>query len=220
MSLSRFWFALLCAAALAACGGPTDAEPPDTVSPAPQADPCAPNGHIHRDSTGDWCHCDRGHLASASGLACERDPSYVPREGFDFGDNGEHACWHVTHGPYATVSASVERSPRVDAFHTHYTVKLRPEAGQYVGTFQFKAYATGDFVAYLSDASIPFAFVESARGVVPPAASAPIPASLRDGVCQGGLVHMVGYELTDKVLYTVTLGPTSLSELGLVIEHL
>ncbi len=209
-----------CVTALAACGEATEPAPaPVEPQPQEQADPCAPHGHIHREPTGDWCHCDRGYLASEQSLACQADPSYVPRDGFDFGDNGEHACWHVTHGPFATVSASVDRQPRVDAFHTHYTLKLRAEGGQYVGTFQFKAYATGDFIAYLSDASVPFTVREATR-VVEPVATAPIPPALRDGVCQGELVHMVGYELTDKVQYSVTLGPTALSEVGLVIEHL
>ena len=209
-----------CVTVLAACGEATEPEPtPEEPQPQEQTDPCAPHGHIHREPTGDWCHCDRGHLASEQGLSCQVDPNYVPRDGFDFGDNGEHACWHVTNGPFATVSASVDRQPRVDAFHTHYTLKLRPEGGQYVGTFQFKAYATGDFIAYLSDASLPFTVREATR-VVEPVATAPIPPALRDGVCAGGLVHMVGYELTDKVQYTVTLGPTALPEVGLVIEHL
>jgi len=218
--MSPFRYVLLfCGGALAACGGPTESEPIETPAEQ-QGDPCAPNGHIHREPTGDWCHCDRGYLASESGLACEQDPDYVPHEGFDFGDNGEHACWHVAHGPYATVTASEDRQPRVDAFHTHYTVKLRPEGNQYVGTFQFKAYATGNFIAYLSDASVPLTVHEVGKGVVPVADTAPIPPDIRDGVCAGGLVHMVGYELTDKVPYTVTLGPTSLSQLALVIEHL
>ncbi len=207
-----------CVALLVACGEAIEPEP-TPAEPQEQSDPCAPGGHIHREPTGDWCHCDRGYLASEQRLACQADPNYIPRDGFDFGDNGEHACWHVTHGPFATVSASLDRQPRVDAFHTHYTLKLRPEGSQYVGTFQFKAYATGDFIAYLSDASIPFTVREGTR-VVEPLATAPIPPALRDGVCAGELVHMVGYELTDKVPYTVTLGPTPLSEAGLVIEHL
>ncbi|PTL80660.1 hypothetical protein [Vitiosangium sp. GDMCC 1.1324] len=201
--------------ALAACGPPPEPEPePSGDPPQEQGDPCAPHGHIHREPTGDWCHCDRGYLAAEQGLSCQQDPNYVPREGFDFGDNGKHACWHVTNGPFATVSASVDRQPRVDAFHTHYTVKLRPEGGQYVGTFNFKGYATGDFVVYLSDASVPVSLREGAR-LVEPVATAPVPPE----VCTG-LVHMVGYELTDKVQYTVSFGPTSLPELGLVIEHL
>ena len=80
-----------CAMALAACGGdaPAPIEPPPTEQPAPSSDPCAPNGHIHREPTGDWCHCDRGHMASEQGLSCLPDPGYVPRDGFDFGDNGQ-----------------------------------------------------------------------------------------------------------------------------------
>lgn len=218
--LRRFLVLAACAAVFAACGRPPEPDPePSSEQPQEQVDPCAPNGHIHRESTGDWCHCDRGHMASEQGLSCLPDPDYVPRDGFDFGDNGEHACWHVGNGPFALVTASVDRQPRVDSFHTYYTVKLRPEGGQYVGTFSFKAYATGDFIAYLSDASVPMAVREGTK-VLEVAATSPIPEALRDGVCQGGLVHMVGYELTDKVQYTVTFGPTPLPELGLVIEHL
>ncbi|QRO00260.1 hypothetical protein JRI60_15155 [Archangium violaceum] len=217
-STQRFLARAVCAVALAACGQPPG---PETEPPQPQGqtDPCAPHGHIHREPTGDWCHCDRGYLAAAQGLSCQQDPNYVPRDGFDFGDNGQHACWHVTNGPFALVTAALDRQPRVDAFHTYYTVKLRPENGQYVGTFNFKGYATGDFVLYLSDASVPVA-VREGTSVLQPVATAPIPQDIRDGVCQGGLVGMVGYELTDKVQYTVTFGPTPLPELGLVIEHL
>ena len=66
--------------------------------------------------------------------------------------------------------------------------------------------------------SLPLAFHEGSR-LVTPAATQAIPAALRDGVCERELVHMVGYELTDKVQYTVTLGPTDVSEVSLVIEH-
>jgi len=205
---------LATAAAGLACGQPPAPEPEAPGEQQQQTDPCAPRGHIHREPTGDWCHCDRGSLAAEQGLSCQQDPNYVPRTGFDFGDNGKHACWHVTNGPFGTVTASLERQPRVDAFHTYYTVKLRPEGGQYVGTFNFKGYATGDFVVYLSDARVPVSVHEAGR-LVEPLATAPIPSD----VCTG-LVHMVGYELTNQVQYTVTFGPTSRAEVGLVIEHL
>ncbi len=201
----------VCAGTLAACGG--DEPPPE--EPPQVTDPCAPNGHIHREPTGDWCHCNKGYRAAAQGLACETDPDYVPGEGFSFGDNGEHACWHVSHGPYVTVTASTTRLPRVDDFHTYYTVKLRPENGRYVGTFSYKAFATGNFVVYLGSPDMPVTLVETATGTpVPPAGTRPT-----DDHCEG-LKHMVGYELTDRVQYTLTLGPTALPEVGLVIEHL
>ncbi len=205
-----------CVLVLAACGGddprPTPEPPP---ADAGSSDPCAPNGHIHREPTGDWCHCNRGYRATAEGLACEPDPDYVPSEGFSFGDNGEHACWHVSNGPYVTVTASTARLPRVDDFHTYYTVKLRQEGGQYVGTFSYKAFATGNFVLYLSTPDVPVTLVETAI----PAPVTPAGTRATDDHCDG-LRHMVGYELTDRVQYTLTLGPTSLPELGLVIEHL
>ncbi|MBN8230803.1 hypothetical protein JYK02_25130 [Corallococcus macrosporus] len=198
-------------AALTACGG--DDPPAPDGTPQEQGDPCAPHGHIHREPDGDWCHCDRGYLASEQSLSCVTDPDYVPREGFDFGDNGEHACFHVTNGPFATVTASPERQPRVDDFHTHYTVKLRPENGQSVGTFSFKAWASGDFVLYLSTPDVAVTVKEGERVV------APVATQATGAFCEG-LKHMVGYELTDKVQYTVTFGPTARTELGLVIEHL
>ncbi|MFP2907620.1 hypothetical protein ACLESD_21730 [Pyxidicoccus sp. 3LFB2] len=204
-----------CAMALTACGGdeplPIVEPPPD---PAP-SDPCEPHGHVHREPTGDWCHCNKGYRATAEGLACEADPDYVPSAGFSFGDNGEHACWHVTNGPYVTVTASTSRLPRVDDFHTYYTVKLRQEGGQYVGTFSYKAFATGNFVVYLGTPDVPITLVETAiqKPVTPAGTRA------TDDHCDG-LKHMVGYELTDRVQYTLTLGPTPLPELGMVIEHL
>lgn len=198
-------------AALTACGGDAPPGPDDT--PQEQGDPCAPHGHIHREPDGDWCHCDRGYLATEQDLSCVTDPDYVPREGFDFGDNGEHACFHVANGPFATVTASPERQPRVDDFHTHYTVQLRPENGQSVGTFNFKAWASGDFVLYLSTPDVAVTVKEGERVVEPVATQATGP------FCDG-LKQMVGYELTDKVQYTVTFGPTERTGLGLVIEHL
>ncbi|NTX11296.1 hypothetical protein HUA74_07835 [Myxococcus sp. CA051A] len=202
-----------CAVAASACGG---GETPPSVEPEPHAeDPCAPNGHIHREAEGDWCHCNKGHVAAPQGLACEVDPDYVPSEGFDFGDDGEHACWHVAHGPYVTVTATTSRNPRVDDFHTHYTVKLREENGQYTGTFSYKAFASGDFVVYLSTPDVPVSLVETAiQTQLTPA------GTKSTGDFCSGLRHMVGYELTDRVQYTLTLGPTSLPEVGMVIEHL
>ncbi|NNB88365.1 hypothetical protein HJC10_31170 [Corallococcus exiguus] len=199
-------------AVLTACGG-DDASPGPDDTPQEQGDPCAPNGHIHREPEGDWCHCNRGYLASEEGLSCVADPDYVPRTDFDFGDNGEHACWHVTNGPFATVTASPERQPRVDDFHTHYTVQLRPENGQSVGTFSFKAWASGDFILYLSTPDVAVTVKEGERVVEPMGTQA------TGGFCDG-LKQMVGYELTDKVQYTVTFGPTANTGLGLVIEHL
>lgn len=206
-----------CAMALAACGGddPAPIEPPQPEDPAQSSDPCAPNGHVHREPTGDWCHCNKGYRATEEGLACETDPGYVPSEGFSFGDNGEHACWHVTNGPFVTVTASTSRLPRVDDFHTYYTVKLRQEGGQYVGTFSYKAFATGNFVIYLGTPDVPVTLVETAvQTTLTPAGT-----RATDNHCDG-LKHMVGYELTDRVQYTLTLGPTPLPELGMVIEHL
>jgi hypothetical protein len=199
-----------CGAALVACGEP---EPPPEEPPPPQQleDPCAPHGHIHREPTGDWCHCDRGHLAAPERLACLVDPNYIPRDGFDFGDEGAHACWHVDNGPYGTVTASPDRTPRVDAFHTLYTVNLRQVGEQYTGTFLFKAFATGDFVVYQSQ-QVPLT-VHEGEQLVPIAAEKPTTAC-------SGLQHMIGLELTNKVTYTFTLGPTSLPQLKMVTEFL
>lgn len=199
-----------CGAALVACGEPLPpAEEP--TPPQQQEDPCAPYGHIHREPTGDWCHCDRGYKAAEAGLACEVDPNYKPRDGFDFGDGGVHACWHVDNGPYGTVTASESREPRVDTFHTLYTVNLRPVGNEYTGRFQFKAFATGAFVVYLSH-PVSLTVHEGERPV-------PIVAEKPTTAC-AGLQHMVGLELTDKVTYTFTLGPTSLPQLRMVTEYL
>ncbi|MCK8500769.1 hypothetical protein [Myxococcus fulvus] len=206
--------ALLATLALAAsaCGGD---DPPPEPEPEPSGDPCEPHGHIHREPEGDWCHCNKGYLAAQDGLSCVVDPNYIPSEGFDFGDDGEHACWHVESGPFVTVTASTTRDPRVDDFHTYYTVKLREVDGQYTGTFSYKAFASGNFVVYLSTPDVPVTLVETAvQKTVTPAGTRPT------GDFCSGLKHMVGYELTDRIQYTLTLGPTSLTELGMVIEHL
>ncbi|HEX8699557.1 MAG TPA: hypothetical protein VF815_12015 [Myxococcaceae bacterium] len=197
-------------AALVACGEPAPL-PEEPTPPQQQTDPCAPNGHIHREPTGDWCHCDRGYMAAAEGLACQVDPHYKPRDDFDFGDEGEHACWHVDNGPYATVTASADRLPRVDAFHTLYTVNLLPVDGVHSGTFQFKAFATGDFIVYMNQ-KVHLTVREGERVI-------PIVAEQSSEAC-AGIQHMVGLELTDKVTYTFTLGPTPLPQLRMVTEFL
>jgi hypothetical protein len=205
----------LCAGVLAACGGEEPPVLPPPEEPVQTGDPCAPNGHIHREPTGDWCHCNKGYRAAARGLSCETDPDYVPSQGFSFGDNGEHACWHVSNGPFVTVTASTSRLPRVDDFHTYYTVNLRQENGQYVGTFSYKAFATGNFVIYLGSPEVPVTLVETAvQATVTPAGT-----RATDNHCDA-LKHMVGYELTDRVQYTLTIGPTALPQVGMVIEHL
>lgn len=207
----RLFLLAVCGLLLVACGD-SESSPEPTPEPQPPADPCAPHGHIHREAEGDWCHCDRGYLAPEGQLACVVDPSYVPpKEGeFDFQDEGAHACWHVDNGPYATVTASESRSPRVDAFHTLYTVNLRPVDGGYTGSFQFKAFGTGDFILYLSE-HVPLTVSE---GTLP----VKILAEKHASVC-AGLPHMVGLELTEGVVYTFTLGPTSLSQLRMVTEY-
>ncbi|XXF78764.1 hypothetical protein P2318_03115 [Myxococcaceae bacterium GXIMD 01537] len=198
--------------ALAACGDTAAVDPPGGEQPP--ADPCAPHGHIHREAEGDWCHCNRGYLAASTGLACEPDPNYTPGQGFSFGDNGAHACWHVSNGPFGAATASTAPPPPVDAFHTYYTLTLRPEGSQYTGTFSYRAFATGNFVVYLTH-DVPVRLNEGAL-LVEPRATAPVSAPS----CQGDLKHMVGYELTDRVAYTLTIGPASVPQVGLVVEHL
>ncbi|ADO68820.1 hypothetical protein [Stigmatella aurantiaca] len=205
-------FLAACGAVLVACGDSEPAGEPPPEDPQEQEDPCAPHGHIHREAEGDWCHCDRGYLAPEEQLVCVVDPHHVPREEgeFDFGDDGEHACWHVANGPYASVTASESRMPRVDAFHTLYTVNLRQTAEGSTGTFQFKAFGTGDFIVYLSE-HVPLTVHE---GTIPVA----VIAEKHTTVCTG-LQHMAGLELTEGVTYTFTLGPTSLAQLRMVTEY-
>jgi hypothetical protein len=209
---------LLAALSLAACSAPPvddlpDGGAPDAGDGGALADPCAPHGHIHREATGDWCHCDRGHLAAQTGLSCVPDPDYVPRDGgFDFGDDGEHACFHVAYGPYATVTSSAAAPPRVDAFHTHYTATLEPVDGGYGGRFSYRAFATGPHVAYLSE-PVPVRFVEGGVGPLE------VQGERATQACDG-LRHMAGFELTDKVTYTLEVGPTASPRVGLVIEYL
>ncbi len=202
---SRLAF-LTCVTAVAACGD--EASP---VADVDNADPCAPNGHVHREPEGDWCHCNRGYLAAETELACVADPSYVPRVGFDFGDNGEHACWHVANGPYETVQASTSSAPDVGRFHTHYTVTLAEiEAGSYEARLTYPARTTGDYVVYLSQ-DVPLTVYEGEL-LVDPVDREPTNAC-------AGLVIQAGYELTERVTYTLVIGPTSSAELALVIEE-
>lgn len=201
---------LLAVAFFTGCGGPADGPDGGTSD---GGDPCAPHGHIHRDPEGDWCHCDRGFVASEEGLACVPDPAFVPRDGgFDFGDDGAHACFHVTHGPYATVTSTEQTRPRVDAFHTLYTANLRPADGGHVGTFSYRAFATGAHVVYLSDVAT-VRFIEEGVGEVP------LEGTKATTACEG-LRHMAGFELVEDVTYRFEVGPITPPTLRFVIEHL
>lgn len=181
-------------------------------STSSQGDPCEPNGHIHRGGAeGEWCHCNRGYMASEDGRSCVVDPNYSPDRPFSFGDNGAGACWHLANGPYSTVQAAAGQSPGVNNYQTLYTLKLRPEGSQYVGSFSFRAFETGRFVAHLSAADVPLAFLEGQLSV-------PVAAQQSSTVCPG-IRHMVGVELTKNVTYTLQFGPTSLPELNLVLTY-
>ncbi len=196
----------LLTALLAGCGS-------DDSAPLPaDSDPCAPSGHIHREPGGDWCHCDRGYVAATDTLACVTDPDYDPNRPFDFGDLGEHACWHVTNGPYAEVAALAESAPAIDRFHTHYTLTLRDVGGgMFGGTFTYNARSSGNYVVYLSR-EIAFGVQEGELDVAS-VATAPTAA------CEG-LATMIGYVFAKDVTYTMTFGPDASAEVAVVIEEL
>jgi hypothetical protein len=177
-----------------------------------QGDPCEPNGHIHRGSAeGEWCHCNRGYLPSENGLSCVVDPNYSPDRPFSFGDNGAGACWHLANGPFATVQASADQAPSVGNYQTLYTLRLRPEGGQYVGRFSFRSFETGRFIAHLGAADVPLAFFEGQLSV-------PVVAQ-QDSTACSGIRHMVGVEFYKGISYTLQFGPTSLPELNLVLTY-
>jgi hypothetical protein len=197
MRYSRVW-ALTAAGLQLACGAPAG-----EVADAGAA-PCAPHGELHTGSN-PHCHCAPGYRAE--GLACVESEG-TPDAGFDFGDEGEHACLHAVEGPFADVAAVPGEEPRVDAFETFHRLTLQEEVEGHRGVFSFRPWASGDFVLTLSE-RVPLTLRAGEQQV-------PVLEEGDVSACRQ-LRHRVGVRLQGDVTYLLQLGPTPQAQLGLFI---
>ncbi|MGV3624703.1 MAG: hypothetical protein ACO1OB_28040 [Archangium sp.] len=190
---------VVAAIALAACGPMT-----------PEGDPCAPGGHVHRDPAGDWCHCDRGFRATASGLACETDPNF--RETIELGESDERACWHSMNGPFATVNDG----EAVDDFLVFFTVKLTErDDGRFEGRVTYRPGASGAH-AFSLDSGGPLKVVESLDGA---SADVKLVVTRSSDRCEG-VKQQWGAVLEARATYELQLGPASSPTARLLIDWL
>jgi hypothetical protein len=175
-------------------------------------DPCAPNGHIHRERTGDWCHCNRGYRPVMTGLGCEVDPNYTGNTTVDFTGTAERACWHAVNGPFA----SVADGEAADAFLTFFTLDLAPQGqGLYSASVRYRAAVTGPHVATLSP-RVNLAL----REVLPSGGEKEVPilATQVTTAC-AQLSQQFGFELVKGADYRLVFGPSRETRVSFLVDQ-
>jgi hypothetical protein len=176
-------------------------------------DPCAPAGHVHRDPTGDWCHCDRGHVASEVGLGCEVDPDFTGNITIDLAGTAERACWHASAGPFATATDD----GGANAFLTLYTLDLAPEGdrGLRSANVRYVAAVGGAHVATLSaDVTL------TVRELRPDGTETAVPVLVTQvtNVCPR-FAQQFGFELTKGVAYRLVFGPSLAPQVDFLVDQ-
>lgn len=171
----------------------------------PEGDSCAPGGHVHRDPTGDWCHCDRGYRATTDGLECEVDPNF--RETLELGDSDERACWHSVNGRFANVKSGDE----VNDFLVYFTVELERRGDQFEGVVRYRPGASGAH-AFSLDSGGPLRVSEEAGDVK-------LVVTRSSDVCEG-VKQQWGAALESRVTYELKIGPTTNQSAKLIIDWL
>lgn len=122
------------------------------------------------------------------------------------------ACEHAVSGPYFDVTAAADASSAPAAKKAHHLVRitLMDVEGGKGGTVTYAADESGDFVIFATK-SVPLS-VKAADGTVV-AIEATSAVTACDAVAEQHTVELgIG-------TYDVVLGPTTESEVGLVIEH-
>lgn len=131
----------------------------------------------------------------------------------------EHACEHVTGGPYASVTAKSAElfsttTPNINTSHTYYTVTLPGSGGSYKGTVRFVPSRTNSW-AFFTNPDVPVKLTNSSGTVFTPA--------LSHTVSGCGLQRVTVYNLTQNgsrsLYYLLTLGTTSSSSVGVSVER-
>jgi MYXO-CTERM domain-containing protein len=124
----------------------------------------------------------------------------------------EHTCFHARYGPFEDVTATVGTTPtagtpNVDAVHTYYRVGLA--AGE-PGVVTHRPQRSGAWAVYLQYA-IPLSFSDPSAG--------PLTSLLREDVPGCPFLDDVRvFELEADVRYSLILGPSTASEVALVLE--
>jgi len=124
----------------------------------------------------------------------------------------DELCEHLQEGPAESVTATATgEGPLVAADHTRYDVTLVAVAGGNGGSVGFAADEAGDFVIAL-DGAVPLVLTDSSGATV--AAETTATSSEACTEIRGRYV----VELSVGT-YQLTFGPSSVSQVGLVVEH-
>jgi hypothetical protein len=126
----------------------------------------------------------------------------------------EEACLHATNGPYRDMPASTDLQGTVsdvDRPHTAYRVAVPSGVGGHLGAVRYAPRHDGLY-AFLTDRDPAVEIRASDDRVVP---------LVEDTAIAGcsALSHVVTAELTADIPYRLILGPTTASDLLLVIEN-
>ena len=130
----------------------------------------------------------------------------------------EHACLHIAHGPYATVSAGSDASTvtaNVNAPHTHYTIELPRDStdpDRYRGAVVYRPTQDGEHAFFMEpSASLD---VTDATGL-----ALPIVARHDVATC-AGIASVAVVRLERQVRYRAVVPAITASSVHLVIENL
>ena len=127
----------------------------------------------------------------------------------------EHSCFHVVFGPTSTAMATpgstpTAATPHIDSVHTQFRVALPTPEG--TNTVLYTPERSGQWLVFLQ-ADVPIVVVNEAGGALPA-----LYQQLGDTGCES-LPVVRAYALVAGATYRLTLGPTALSEVGIVIEY-
>lgn len=126
----------------------------------------------------------------------------------------DHACFHATMGPFASVTASATRdfaaaTPNINPVHTHYTIAL-PAGSE--GTVKYRPQRTGAWTI-MTDPNTSLTVLDAGGASRPVLLEGAVPSC-------AGLPYQRVYELQANATYRLVLGPTGGDEVAVVIEKL
>jgi hypothetical protein len=129
----------------------------------------------------------------------------------------EHACPHVTLGPFASVTAAPYPGSVFSAIstpHTAYTITLPSSGSEFGGQVIYQPSTTGAFAFFLAP-DVDLTLYPSSGPALAPVGEQPISAA----EC-AGLSSAVVYQLDETETYTVVAGPSSASSFLALVEYL
>jgi Putative metal-binding motif len=122
----------------------------------------------------------------------------------------DHSCFHARLGPFKDVIASAPAQQHVDEVHTYYAVSL--PAPRRVGSLFYRPARTGRWAFYLQH-PVPLEVRDASGSLLPASHTDEVPG------CPF-LAHVEVMSLVAGTEYRISLGPTTASQVGLVIENL